>query len=82
MSIAEYMLTDELVIDELKARQGDHAERGEPLHDPLELPQDELADADGLLGEQLAANGCGASASAISSRGSSRALCSGSPGSA
>jgi RNA polymerase primary sigma factor len=56
MSIAEYMLTDELVIDELKARQGDHAEQGELLHNPLELPQDEMADADGLLGEQLAAN--------------------------
>jgi len=48
MSIAEYMLTDELVIGGLETRQGDDAELGEPLHNSLELPQDVMADADEL----------------------------------
>ncbi len=46
MSIAEYMLTDELVIDGLQAAEDDHAEPGEPLHNSLELPQDDMADVD------------------------------------
>jgi RNA polymerase primary sigma factor len=56
MSTAEYMFTDVLLIDESDARQGDHAEPGEPLHNSLELPQDDMADADVPLREPLAAS--------------------------
>jgi RNA polymerase primary sigma factor len=54
MSIAEYMLTDELLIDDLQARQDDLVEPSDSLHDRMELPQDEMADADGLLRDPLA----------------------------
>src|SRR5262249_1264560 len=54
MSIAEYMLTDELLIDGLQARQDDRVEPGDSLHDLLELPQDEMADADELAHEPSA----------------------------
>jgi RNA polymerase primary sigma factor len=56
MSIAEYTLTDELMLDRLEARQNDYVEPGEPLHDPLELPQDEMEDAAVPLREPLAAS--------------------------
>jgi RNA polymerase primary sigma factor len=50
------MFADQLLIDGLQARQDEHAEPGEPLHTSLELPQDDMADADRLPRDPLAAN--------------------------
>src|SRR5437762_2623928 len=56
MSIAEYRLSNDLLIDALQERQGDHVRPSEPLHTSLEPPQDDMADSDGPLREPLAAS--------------------------
>src|SRR5262245_42487552 len=56
MSIAEYMFTDERLTEGLRARQDDQVELGDSLHGLLELPQDEMADADELPREPLASS--------------------------
>jgi RNA polymerase primary sigma factor len=56
MSTAKYMLTDELVIDALQARQDDQAEPGEPQHDSLDLIQDDMVDANEPLRDPLVAS--------------------------